>query len=162
MWSWLWKWGWSHAHLDKLIERLLALPDAAGGLEDRQFCLSEREMVRLCARARCGGRRSAALLAVHWRPACPAAKGHPPACTSTPSSSSCTSSCAACREALLQEAALLELDRFAGETVLVGDLHGQFCDLQDIFQKVGRPGSHRRYIFLGDYVDRCGGGGRGA
>lgn len=36
-----------------------------------------------------------------------------------------------------------------------GDLHGQFGDLQRIFQRLGRPGSDDKvWIFLGDYIDR--------
>lgn len=40
------------------------------------------------------------------------------------------------------------------KTIIVGDIHGQFLDLIQIFEKFGRPGPNLRYIFNGDIVDR--------
>jgi len=37
---------------------------------------------------------------------------------------------------------------------VVGDLHGQFSDLLNIFKKLDNPSNQNKYIFLGDYVDR--------
>ena len=51
----------------------------------------------------------------------------------------------------LKEPGLLEL---SGRIVVVGDIHGQFSDLLHIFQRQGYP-PHTRYLFLGDFVDRC-------
>ncbi|KAH7698909.1 Ser/Thr protein phosphatase family protein, partial [Aphelenchoides avenae] len=60
--------------------------------------------------------------------------------------------------ALIQEAkvhyinqkALIEVDIPVN---VVGDIHGQWSDLQRLFSAVGAPGKHK-YLFLGDYVDR--------
>jgi len=37
--------------------------------------------------------------------------------------------------------------------VVVGDVHGQYCDLVTLLQKNREPGE-TNYVFLGDYVDR--------
>jgi len=43
--------------------------------------------------------------------------------------------------------------RLNAPTKLVGDIHGQYCDLLRIFDFVGTPEDHP-FLFLGDYVDR--------
>lgn len=63
--------------------------------------------------------------------------------------------CARARHLLLKEPTLLRLDE--GDFVVVGDLHGALGTLQCILERFGSP-PERRYLFLGDYVDRgpCG------
>lgn len=65
--------------------------------------------------------------------------------------------CAAVREELLKEQTLVKLElEEGGDVVMVGDLHGQFEDLQRILLECGLPeaGSQRCYLLLGDFVDR--------
>jgi diadenosine tetraphosphatase ApaH/serine/threonine PP2A family protein phosphatase len=53
-------------------------------------------------------------------------------------------------ESFSREPALLNL---TGQFTVVGDIHGHLLSLLRIFQELGWPDS-RRYLFLGDYVDR--------
>lgn len=41
-----------------------------------------------------------------------------------------------------------------GELIVVGDTHGQFQDVLNIFKQFGNPSRERPYLFNGDYVDR--------
>ncbi|WEW59657.1 serine/threonine protein phosphatase Pzh1 [Emydomyces testavorans] len=58
--------------------------------------------------------------------------------------------CAAAREILLSQPALLEL---SAPVKIVGDVHGQYTDLIRLFEMCGFPPASN-YLFLGDYVDR--------
>ncbi|KAE9416601.1 hypothetical protein Angca_005033, partial [Angiostrongylus cantonensis] len=51
---------------------------------------------------------------------------------------------------LARQPSLLEI---TSPVVVVGDIHGQYGDLLNIFEKCGWP-FETRYLFLGDYVDR--------
>lgn len=53
-------------------------------------------------------------------------------------------------EVIRMESILLEL---TSDITVVGDLHGHFLDLLRIFKEYGMPPA-RKYLFLGDYVDR--------
>ncbi len=54
------------------------------------------------------------------------------------------------RQVIGEQAILLQL---TAPIVVVGDIHGQFNDLQRWFSLAGRP-PNTNYLFLGDYVDR--------
>ncbi|TPP45234.1 Calcineurin-like phosphoesterase family protein [Leishmania donovani] len=70
--------------------------------------------------------------------------------------------CAAATAVLVKEPTLLELEVVAHDTlVVVGDIHGQFQDLYTsvLCQQYDRrrcnpDGRDRRFLFMGDYVDR--------
>lgn len=57
----------------------------------------------------------------------------------------------AAREVMAKEPNVL---RLKAPFVVVGDIHGQFFDLLNLFKVGGAPGSQASYLFLGDYVDR--------
>ena len=57
---------------------------------------------------------------------------------------------AKCKELLQQEANVTHVH---APVVVVGDTHGQFHDLMEIF-KIAGPAPDTNYLFLGDYVDR--------
>lgn len=58
--------------------------------------------------------------------------------------------CAAVREVLLSQPALIEL---SAPVKIVGDVHGQYTDLIRLFEMCGFP-PNANFLFLGDYVDR--------
>lgn len=59
--------------------------------------------------------------------------------------------CEAARELLLADPNLIELQPGIS---IVGDIHGQFSDLQRLLCMHGSPSPSQPYLFLGDYVDR--------
>ncbi|RMD43933.1 hypothetical protein DV735_g1215, partial [Chaetothyriales sp. CBS 134920] len=61
-----------------------------------------------------------------------------------------TAVCAAVREVLLSQPALVELN---APVKIVGDIHGQYNDLIRLFEMCGFPPA-ANFLFLGDYVDR--------
>jgi serine/threonine-protein phosphatase 2B catalytic subunit len=48
------------------------------------------------------------------------------------------------------------LIRAEGNVVIIGDIHGQFMDMMNMFDKLhSEPGKNKiQFVFLGDYVDR--------
>lgn len=56
----------------------------------------------------------------------------------------------AARVLFMQEPTLL---RLSAPITIIGDIHGQFYDMLEIFQIAG-PAGQTQYLFLGDYVDR--------
>ncbi|EEB06737.2 protein phosphatase type 2A [Schizosaccharomyces japonicus yFS275] len=58
--------------------------------------------------------------------------------------------CSLAKETLVQESNTVQLST---PITVVGDIHGQFDDLLEIF-KIGGPCPYTNYLFLGDYVDR--------
>jgi hypothetical protein len=170
--------------LQHVVDRLLGASPSQTG-EDEPCALSEQKLKALCSATRYVhappswvDRRCAdkAPWARQW-PHHPADAPSPRAagkidqcCRPLPSTCCCypPTSCfavwppiyyapAACSDVLLKEPSLLEIGSgVAGaEVVVVGDLHGQFSDLQRIFERLGRPGSDKNvWVFLGDYIDR--------
>lgn len=58
--------------------------------------------------------------------------------------------CSLYREIAIEES---NIQRVHAPVSVVGDLHGQFFDLLELFELNGRP-PHASYLFLGDFVDR--------
>ena len=63
-----------------------------------------------------------------------------------------------CRRAAAVLGAEPGVVRVAAPATVCGDLHGQFGDLLALFAASGGPPPGRRFVFLGDYVDRGAGG----
>ncbi|BFZ62606.1 Putative serine/threonine protein phosphatase [Saitoella coloradoensis] len=58
--------------------------------------------------------------------------------------------CERTKEVLMKESNVVHIQ---APVTVVGDIHGQFYDLIEIF-KIGGYAPHTNYLFLGDYVDR--------
>jgi serine/threonine-protein phosphatase PPG1 len=58
--------------------------------------------------------------------------------------------CEKLKEILCHESNVLHIQ---APVTVVGDVHGQFSDVLEIF-KIGGPCPSTNYLFLGDYVDR--------
>lgn len=58
--------------------------------------------------------------------------------------------CEKLKEILIEES---NVQPVSAPVTICGDIHGQFYDLQELFNK-GGPIPETRYIFMGDFVDR--------
>ncbi|BEI85439.1 hypothetical protein CcaverHIS002_0508400 [Cutaneotrichosporon cavernicola] len=58
--------------------------------------------------------------------------------------------CEKTKEVLMRESNVVHV---SSPVTVVGDIHGQFHDLIEIF-RIGGPAPNTNYLFLGDYVDR--------
>ena len=58
--------------------------------------------------------------------------------------------CEKTKEILMRESNVVHI---SAPVTVVGDIHGQFYDLIEIF-RIGGYAPHTNYLFLGDYVDR--------
>lgn len=59
--------------------------------------------------------------------------------------------CSKVKDILIEESNIISI---SPPVVICGDLHGQFYDLLELFQKSGGEPPQQKFIFLGDYVDR--------
>ena len=55
------------------------------------------------------------------------------------------------REALAKEANMI---RITGKVCMFGDIHGHFFDLCEVLRKQRFGKTSKKFLFLGDYVDR--------
>ena len=46
------------------------------------------------------------------------------------------------------------LVRADGKVVVIGDIHGQYYDLLNILRKAKFGKTNKKFVFMGDYVDR--------
>ena len=138
----------SRRWLDTLLARLLAAPQD-DELDSKPSIISPKDFLKLCKAVRCTPPQAGtACSPVPWDSCCNQPAAHPPTRPLTP----------ARRECLLRDASLVELPAgFGGDTIVVGDIHGQFRDLQRILNTSELP-PRARWVFLGDYCDRsfCG------